>query len=337
MAEDTKKPASAKKEPASTAKKPAAKAASENTKTAEDIHARVEAEKKALDEIITSHSSAAEKKKAIDEIRIQLADDIIKNKPPHQDNRSAEEIKKKAAEAKKAKATILGQTFVSDPDDHLKRLADTFDTSARRWEMVVYPTLFAFILLAGYGFYLIYHLTHDISILSQSVTRMATIVSNSMPKMTEDIRGMTGSVDNMSGEVGLMSNQMTTLTPMSQNIANMTGTMHDMNRSVYGMQRDMSGMNRTVSGGPFGMMSDVMPFTSNSYTDPLPPRPMTPPRIAQPMPRYAPPPAWARQPTRRAPNRAPVKKAEKPAAKKLPVVNDEIVKKDSSNTVVKKN
>ena len=209
-----------------------------------------------------------------------VADDSIKNKTQS----SVDELKTRAAQAKKrAQEKILDKSYVSDPpSDPLERLADTFDNSARRWEMVVYPSLFAFVLLAGYGFFLIYRLTHDISSLSQSVTRMAVIVSDAMPRMSKDLNGMTGSMDNMSGdidgmttEITSMSGQMNSLTPMSNNIQSMTHNIGSMNRSVYGMQRDMHGMNRTVSSGPFGMMNDVMPFSSNTNVPP----PMQAPRV----------------------------------------------------------
>jgi len=52
----------------------------------------------------------------------------------------------------------------------------------------------------------------------------------------------------------------------------MTHNLGSMNRSVYGMQRDIGGMNRTVSSGPFGMMNDLMPFSSKSNV----PRPIQP-------------------------------------------------------------
>jgi hypothetical protein len=237
----------------------------------------VEEEKKALDKIITGDSTAAEKKEAIDRLR-ELgfeADTLLKKKHIDPDkSKGVDEIKKRASAAKK----ILGQGYVGDADVHLERLADTFDKSARRWEMVVYPTMFAFILLAGYGFYLIYHLTHDIAVLSHSVTRMATIVSDATPKVTSDMRNMSSDMQNMSGELNKMTFQMETLKPMSNNIATMTLTMSSLNRSVYGMQRDMGGLNRTVSGGPFGFMNDAMPFTSDSYKTPPPPLPMMGPQ-----------------------------------------------------------
>jgi len=185
-------------------------------------------------------------------------------------SKSAEDLKTRAHEAKqRAQKKILEKAYVSDkPADPLERLANTFDSSARRWEMVVYPSLFAFVLLAGYGFFLIYRLTHDIAILSQSVTHMAVIVSDSMPRMTEDLNAMTDNIGGMTTEIVSMSNQMDALTPMSNNIQSMTHNIGSMNRSVYGMQRDMHGMNRTVSSGPFGMMNDMMPFSSNTNVPP---------------------------------------------------------------------
>jgi len=215
--------------------------------------------------------------KKISEVDKALADDAIKSKS------SSDNLKARAHEAKqRAQQKILDKAYVSDkPTDPLERLANTFDSSAKRWEMVVYPSLFAFVLLAGYGFFLIYRLTHDIAILSQSVTHMAVIVSDSMPRMTKDLNIMTSSIDNMTGnidgmttEIVSMSGQMDTLTPLSNNIKSMTHNIGSMNRSVYGMQRDMHGMNSTVSSGPFGMMNDMMPFSSNTNVPP----PMAPVR-----------------------------------------------------------
>ena len=219
--------------------------------------------------------SAAKKISALDKA---TADNAIRSK------KSVDDLKSRAHEAKqRAQKKILEKAYVSDkPTDPLERLANTFDSSAKRWEMVVYPSLFAFVLLAGYGFFLIYRLTHDIAILSQSVTHMAVIVSDSMPRMTKDLGTMTGSIDNMTGnidgmttEIGSMSTQMDSLTPMSNNIQSMTHNIGNMNRSVYGMQRDMHGMNRTVSSGPFGMMNDVMPFSSDTNVPPAMPPPQT--------------------------------------------------------------
>jgi uncharacterized protein YoxC len=267
------KPSSAKKEP--------------ELKASKDALAAIEKAGASKD---TDMKAAAKK---ISDLEKKAADDSIKSK------KSVEELKARAAEAKKrAQQKILEKSFVGDkPEDPLERLANTFDNSAKRWEMVVYPSLFAFVLLAGYGFFLIYRLTHDIAVLSQSVTHMAVIVSDAMPRMTKDLNAVTDSMDNMTGniagmtgdiggmttEIVSMSNQMNSLTPMSKNIQSMTHNIGSMNRSVYGMQRDMHGMNRTVSSGPFGMMNDIMPFTSDTNVPPpLAPQPVWPSYSAVP-------------------------------------------------------
>ncbi len=217
-----------------------------------------------------SDMKAAAKK--ISNLDKMSADNTVKSK-------SSDNLKARASEAKqRAQKKILEEAYVSDkPTDPLERLANTFDNSARRWEMVVYPSLFAFVLLAGYGFFLIYRLTHDISTLSQSVTRMAVIVSDAMPRMSKDLNSMTGNMGGMTVEIESMSTQMDSLTPMSKNIQSMTHNIGSMNNSVYGMQRDMHGMNRTVSSGPFGMMNDIMPFSSNTNVpQPIRQRPVWP-------------------------------------------------------------
>ena len=259
-----------------------------------------------------SDMKAAAKK--ISEVDKVAADNSIKSR------KSVDDLKTRAHEAKqRAQKKILEESYVSDkPADPLERLANTFDSSAKRWEMVVYPSLFAFVLLAGYGFFLIYRLTHDIAVLSQSVTHMAVIVSDVMPRMSNDLTRMTGSVDNMTGniagmsgdiggmttEISSMSGQMNSLTPMSKNIQSMTSNLGSMNRSVYGMQRDMHGMNRTVSSGPFGMMNDVMPFTSDTNVPPpIAPQPVWPSYNPVPQPQYGYSNPYARP--RVAPQRAP--------------------------------
>jgi len=261
----------AKKTTAASTKKEAAKKVTVKKKTARKKIAAASVSTRPKAATVATAKAAASKDsdiksaaKKISEIDRMSASDAANSK------KNAEVLKARAREAKqRAQQKILEKAYVSDkPADPLERLANTFDSSARRWEMVVYPSLFAFVLLAGYGFFLIYRLTHDIAILSQSVTHMAVIVSDSMPRMTKDLGTMTGSIDNMTTEVSSMSNQMDALTPMSKNIQSMTHNIGSMNRSVYGMQRDMHGMNRTVSSGPFGMMNDMMPFSSGTNVPP---------------------------------------------------------------------
>jgi uncharacterized protein YoxC len=115
---------------------------------------------------------------------------------------------------------------------HMGELTKTFSASARRWEMIVYPSLFAFILLAAYGFFLIYSLTTDIhrvandmnsidNNMQQIVTRVGSISKNmivmtqtmdvqtdAMREMNAHVRDIAISVNLMSHEVAVMNNSV---------------------------------------------------------------------------------------------------------------------------------
>ena len=38
-------------------------------------------------------------------------------------------------------------------NDAMDRFVKVFEASARRWELVIYPTMLAFVILAAYGFF----------------------------------------------------------------------------------------------------------------------------------------------------------------------------------------
>lgn len=120
----------------------------------------------------------------------------------------------------------------------LERLATAFMASARRWELVVYPSLFMFIILAAYGFYLVYSLTQDAHAIAEDMTQIARqmeAVSRNMVVMTQ-----------------LMDSQSSAMNDM---VVNMRG----MNVSINQMRYDMSIMNQSVS-RPMSFMNSFMPW-----------------------------------------------------------------------------
>jgi hypothetical protein len=70
----------------------------------------------------------------------------------------------------------------------MEQFVNSFQQSTRRWEIIVYPAMFAFVVLAGYGFFLIYSLTGDMSSMARSMD----------PKMGEHMEAMASSVVNLS-------------------------------------------------------------------------------------------------------------------------------------------
>ena len=148
----------------------------------------------------------------------------------------------------------------------MEKIYEVFAASARRWEAIVYPSLFAFIILAVYGFYLIFSLTMDVD---RVVTEMKAI-SGSMVSISKDINGMTDNValmsDNVNGMLTSMqsmdaelSMQLVEMRQLNKNFTDMNQSVHVMTLAVNQMRRDMTMMNQNVS-RPMNFMNSFMPW-----------------------------------------------------------------------------
>jgi len=133
-----------------------------------------------------------------------------------------------------------------DNQDSMGRLSMAFETSARRWELIVYPSLFAFILLAAYGFYLIFNLAKDIHFLALSVDSNMNIMSSNLMTMTDSVSQLSANVRTMSVSVESMANDVRTLEPMLTSMDSMDESMKTMTHATYGIQRDMQSMNHNI-------------------------------------------------------------------------------------------
>jgi len=156
--------------------------------------------------------------------------------------------------------------IAADANAGYARLSEVFESSARRWELIVYPSLFAFIILAAYGFYLIYNLAKDVHYLAISVdTNMTTLagnmqnVSENMSQLTANIRAMTVTMDSIDNKVATLEPMLANLDSMDGAIQSMTHATHSMGRSTHFMQTDLSRMNNNI-GRPMSFMNSFMPW-----------------------------------------------------------------------------
>lgn len=133
----------------------------------------------------------------------------------------------------------------------MERLADTFESSAKRWELIVYPSMVAFIVLAVYGFYLIYTLSRDVHNLTLTITTLTISVDRNMNELTNSIRTMDHTMVRMGNNIGNMD---ANINSMTQNIASMTQNTNAMATSTYYMQRNIRDVAR-----PMNVMSRFMP------------------------------------------------------------------------------
>lgn len=166
----------------------------------------------------------------------------------------------------------------------LTELAESFRKSARRWELMVYPAVLLFFIMAVSGFWLIYSLTIDMHTLAQNVD---PLMQDNMGKMAKRIEDLSANVAQISGEIQVVADKMSTLDSSVDNMNGtmleirthmsaisskldtlppMLATMSDMNRSMRGMTlhtgvmtRDVSQMNHSVS-RPMSFMNAFMPW-----------------------------------------------------------------------------
>jgi hypothetical protein len=156
--------------------------------------------------------------------------------------------------------------------DAMDRFVRAFESSARRWELIVYPAMLAFVVLAAYGFFLIYTLSKDIGIVAQGMDpdmgKHLGHISESVIYLSENVRTMTRRVYHMSESVETMADRMTAL----EHLEPMLNSMQGMNASMGGMNQNMSNMTMSMdamrydrgdmshSMRPMGRMNDIMPW-----------------------------------------------------------------------------
>ena len=147
-----------------------------------------------------------------------------------------------------------------------------FESSARRWEIMVYPAMILFFILGMSGFYLIYSLTKDMATLAahvdpQMAQNLQTMSSN-IQSLSDNIHDMTGKISlisqdvdqigsamvNMDSTMSDVSQKMNTLEPLLANISDMNMAMRAMTNSTGMMSRDMSNLNYNV-GRPMSMFN----------------------------------------------------------------------------------
>jgi methyl-accepting chemotaxis protein len=159
-------------------------------------------------------------------------------------------------------AGVDAEAEIGNSQDSMDRLSMAFETSARRWELIVYPSLFAFILLAAYGFYLIFSLAKDIHFLALSVDSNMNVMSSNLMTMTDSVGQLSANVRTMAVSVESMAQDVRTLEPMLTSMDSMEESIKTMTHATYNIQRDMSSMNYNIhdASRPMTFWNSFMPW-----------------------------------------------------------------------------
>ena len=162
-------------------------------------------------------------------------------------------------------------------ENALTHFAMTFETSAKRWERVVYPAIAVLGVLGISGFWLIYSLTSDVHELASNVDPK---MERNLARMSENLSSLSGNIGVMTDEVSEMktyiahldssitvmqedmhhiSTRLDTLPHLLFNMAEMNQTMKAMTANTAFMSRDMGMMNQNV-GRPMNFMNSFSPW-----------------------------------------------------------------------------
>ena len=177
----------------------------------------------------------------------------------------------------------LEQTALLGLEYVLSDFVKQFQKSARRWELMAYPAMVVFGLLAISGFWLIYSLTQDMHTMSGSIDpEMAQnlgTMSENISALNHTIADMNSTIDHMTTTViainnemaemntaikgmkvdtGNMAHRLNAMDPMLINMAEMNQSMKAMTWTTGVMSQDMNKLNRDM-GRPMRFMNNFLP------------------------------------------------------------------------------
>lgn len=111
----------------------------------------------------------------------------------------------RSAATRLAASESASRTTIADVS--LDKLTRAFEVSARRWELIVYPSIVAFGIMSSYAFYLIYHMVGGVQRLATqmlTVERTMNIVSDSMVRVTDNMASITADMRTITEEMQTM-------------------------------------------------------------------------------------------------------------------------------------
>ncbi len=122
----------------------------------------------------------------------------------------------------------------------LTRFFKEFNQSVLRWERMIYPAMVIFAILGLSGFYLIYHVTKDMRVMSGAID----------PQMETNMSRMAVNIEALAQHIQIMTTQVTALAEniqsMGDNIAHMDGNIASIDGNIAHMNDNIAQMNEGI-------------------------------------------------------------------------------------------
>jgi len=151
-------------------------------------------------------------------------------------------------------------------EENIERFLCVVERSAKQWQVIVFPSMLAFVVLAIFGFYLIYSLTGDIRTIARSIDPN---MGHHMARMTDSMQKMNVTMRNMSSDIRSLPPMLTHMERMDNSVNNMVNHTRDMNRSMQAitvtndqMRQSMATMTLQAHqvARPMSKMNSFMPW-----------------------------------------------------------------------------
>ncbi len=170
-------------------------------------------------------------------------------------------------------------------DEDATTVDETIETMETRWKYAVFPAMVAFIVLAGFGFYLIYGMLQRMEDLSSNVEKMTNVIKVAMPSMQNDMSSMSNNMQQMNTTISGNFPELThNVATMSSDMKVMSHSTTSMAMTTHNLGRNMWELNKNVS-KPLSLMNNMIPWNSSNSVPPPRPMPAAPyPRINSPVP-----------------------------------------------------
>ncbi|MEE9310279.1 MAG: hypothetical protein V3U64_04605 [Cocleimonas sp.] len=180
----------------------------------------------------------------------------------------------------------LHRDYILELESELQEFEKKADASTKRMQMMVYPAMVAFFILAAFGFYLIYSLTSDVRRMADTFVGMSGSIEHNMDSIAGTMGTMTGKMDSLVTSTETMSSNVGSMTSSTNDIVNsmsgMRSATYDMAASTNNMQRDMWSLNKNIS-TPLSFMNSFLPWKDSQSmpfqgsSEPLPRSQFSPP------------------------------------------------------------
>jgi len=157
----------------------------------------------------------------------------------------------------------LHRDYILELESELQEFEKKADATTKRMQMLVYPAMVAFFILAAFGFYLIFSLTSDVRRMADTFVGMSGSIETNMDTIAGTMNHMSGTMDNLSSSTANMTSDIgkmtSTTSEMSSSISGMKPAIYDMAASTNNMQRDFWSMNKNIS-TPLSFMNSFLPW-----------------------------------------------------------------------------